>query len=520
MFQARQQIAEQLAVSRSLTQKTRNDDSTDDDESDENGSIPDIMLIQDPMNPWMLKQNEKSNVNSEFEFGYKKYLKDKMSNKEDSESDDAEDIEIDSQPVKYGLNTIKGVDKIFIDKPNNVNLIQSKEPIVESKTIRNINVHDKGQKNRNGCEEDTQSETINMLESKIPIKKRKSIKPEFEKVTRSKNKKIVATSIWTVECITDNNNKTKTKNIASAFDALESNITKKVEKKLNNLRKGIQTLEKLTKNNEKSKIKKRGHKEPRKNLEYLKLKNQKQKAIIDEELLETTSKTVPVMPTEDSQSNKLDATVELSAQVPVDSNIDPNRFIEVKPKYLNSARPGNNREIDVLDDDEQVVPRVNIEEIFEEDDVVASFRQEKEDEINKDRPEEINLTLPGWGSWGGIGVKAPKRKKNRFITKHAEKIPRRDENKGDIIIKEYKDPKLAVHKVKEVPYPFRSVKDYEASIRAPLGNTFIPEKAHKRLIKPSLVTKAGTIIEPMDEEELLVKKKKSFKNDSVIKIME
>lgn len=47
------------------------------------------------------------------------------------------------------------------------------------------------------------------------------------------------------------------------------------------------------------------------------------------------------------------------------------------------------------------------------------------------------------------------------------------------------------------------MKDYEASIRAPIGRTWLPETAHQKLIAPPVVTKLGTIIEPMDEGELL-----------------
>jgi U3 small nucleolar RNA-associated protein 14 len=59
-----------------------------------------------------------------------------------------------------------------------------------------------------------------------------------------------------------------------------------------------------------------------------------------------------------------------------------------------------------------------------------------------------------------------------------------------------------------LPFPFTSVKDFEASIRAPIGNTWIPQTAHRKLIKPSVVTKLGTVIEPMDEDMLVNKKMK------------
>lgn len=98
-----------------------------------------------------------------------------------------------------------------------------------------------------------------------------------------------------------------------------------------------------------------------------------------------------------------------------------------------------------------------------------------------------------------------RRKNRRFILKFPKDAPRKDENKGDVIIFEGENQKLKEHLVSELPYPFTTVKDFEASIRAPLGRTFVPENAHRRLIQPSVVTKSGQLIEPMTEEMLLEK---------------
>lgn len=57
--------------------------------------------------------------------------------------------------------------------------------------------------------------------------------------------------------------------------------------------------------------------------------------------------------------------------------------------------------------------------------------------------------------------------------------------------------------VTELPYPFKSVKDFEASLRAPVGRQFVPEVVHKKLTAPPIVTKMGTVIQPMTEDELL-----------------
>lgn len=73
--------------------------------------------------------------------------------------------------------------------------------------------------------------------------------------------------------------------------------------------------------------------------------------------------------------------------------------------------------------------------------------QEKEDAIQKNKPEDISLHLPGWGEWAGHNVKPNKRKSKRFVVKMPEAPPRRDENKGNVIINESEDSAARAHLV-------------------------------------------------------------------------
>lgn len=122
------------------------------------------------------------------------------------------------------------------------------------------------------------------------------------------------------------------------------------------------------------------------------------------------------------------------------------------------------------------------------------------------------MYLPGWGTWAGTNIKQnkAKRKQKQFILKFPKDAPRKDENKGNVIIFEGNNEELKEHLVSELPYPFTSVKDFEASIRAPLGRTFIPENAHARLIEPAVNTKIGKVIKPITED-VLVKKQPTLK---------
>lgn len=79
------------------------------------------------------------------------------------------------------------------------------------------------------------------------------------------------------------------------------------------------------------------------------------------------------------------------------------------------------------------------------------------------------------------------------------------------------DPKVIInpdtgasgHRVKQVPFPFRSVPEFEAGILAnPIGRTFVPETAFRVLTREKVSTKMGTIIPPMAEENIRARKTK------------
>ncbi|KAJ3646511.1 hypothetical protein Zmor_024096 [Zophobas morio] len=176
-----------------------------------------------------------------------------------------------------------------------------------------------------------------------------------------------------------------------------------------------------------------------------------------------------------------------------------------KKKQKTNQHPTNLIIPNIVTNEEVDDQRAVISEAFEDDDIVEEFNKDKSNEADKDKPKNINLTLPGWGSWGGTGIKVNKRKKRRFTMKAPKKIPRKDDNKRFLIINENAQNKVKEDMVSEVPFPFKTVKDFEASIRAPIGNTFMPETAYKKLIKLAVTTKMGTIIEPMSKELLLNK---------------
>lgn len=317
----------------------------------------------------------------------------------------------------------------------------------------------------------------------------KTPKRKNENVSKNnKKKKAITSTEWKVTSIDDD---TALENI---FDDLEHEIVKNVRKKAQN----------ITSNDQKKIKSPKPMKEKKAKKSDLSIPKRVTRPIINEELLENTTDATEEISTPASKElevlqNILNATSEPQAKT---KNINPHKIMNVKPVALNTELP----ELLTMEEDEGDDSNMaGIAEAFEDDDVVEEFNNEKAEEIEKSKPKNIDLSLPGWGSWGGKDLKTPKKKRRKFIINFPKKPKRKDMNKGRVIINEDGNEKARPHMVSEIPFPFKTVKDFEASIRAPIGNTFIPEVPHRRMIKPAVRTKMGTIIEPMSEEILMKK---------------
>ena len=56
--------------------------------------------------------------------------------------------------------------------------------------------------------------------------------------------------------------------------------------------------------------------------------------------------------------------------------------------------------------------------------IYFAFRAEKAKLIEATKPKDVDLTLPGWGEWGGGGLKPSKKKRKRFTIKVIYRIKR------------------------------------------------------------------------------------------------
>ncbi|XP_043348295.1 U3 small nucleolar RNA-associated protein 14 homolog A isoform X2 [Dermochelys coriacea] len=153
------------------------------------------------------------------------------------------------------------------------------------------------------------------------------------------------------------------------------------------------------------------------------------------------------------------------------------------------------------EEEEGADQRLVIKEAFAGDDVIADFLREKHKVEQAGKPQAVDLVLPGWGEWGGTGLRPSARKRKRFLIKPVPGPPRRDRHLPHVIISQQRNILAAAHQVNEVPFPFDRRQQFERSIRAPVGPTWNTQQAFQKLTAPRILTQPGHIIQPISAED-------------------
>jgi hypothetical protein len=164
------------------------------------------------------------------------------------------------------------------------------------------------------------------------------------------------------------------------FDSVEDKIQEKINKKLASMKR---LQDKQTKNEIRMK-RKRKNDDLVNDIDKLGLKGQqKMKPMIDKPMEESTDFN-PSNHSSESQNvtNIANFNSDAVSQTKK-AEIDPNKFMNVKPVYLKTALPNEIAgEEDALDDSEGEDQHQIISEAFADDDVVDEFQRDKEEEVN------------------------------------------------------------------------------------------------------------------------------------------
>lgn len=149
-----------------------------------------------------------------------------------------------------------------------------------------------------------------------------------------------------------------------------------------------------------------------------------------------------------------------------------------------------------LADDE--APQASIiKKAFEADDVFQQFAEAKAAEVEADAPKMIDVTLPGWGSWGGVGLEVAKGKVFQHEPGVVNPEERRDAKLSHVIIHERHSRRADKLSVSKVPYPFKTREEYEKHMAKPVGREWNSTSNFTKAIQPRVEAKAGAIIEPI-----------------------
>ncbi|XP_058239511.1 U3 small nucleolar RNA-associated protein 14 homolog A isoform X2 [Hemibagrus wyckioides] len=142
-----------------------------------------------------------------------------------------------------------------------------------------------------------------------------------------------------------------------------------------------------------------------------------------------------------------------------------------------------------------------IKEAFAGDDVISDFLKDKKKQEEAGQPKVVDLTLPGWGEWGGVGLKPSRYKRRKFRLKPHPAALRKDQKLPAVIISEKRNSSVALHQVSQLPFPFQNSSQFEVCMRSPVGQTWNTQNSVKKLTAPKVVTRLGSIIEPLRKED-------------------
>lgn len=160
---------------------------------------------------------------------------------------------------------------------------------------------------------------------------------------------------------------------------------------------------------------------------------------------------------------------------------------------------GSDNESDDDEKDNLMFKQLNlIKEAFAGDDVVSEFQEEKRRLIEEEDDKEEDMTLPGWGSWGGSDKpQKPKKKYVRKVDGVAQKDARQDKNKDNVIINERLNKHNLKYQSTNVPHPYETREQYERALRMPIGEEWAARATFQKSTLPRVIVKQGTVVDPL-----------------------
>ncbi|KAJ2896105.1 hypothetical protein GGI21_005077, partial [Coemansia aciculifera] len=176
---------------------------------------------------------------------------------------------------------------------------------------------------------------------------------------------------------------------------------------------------------------------------------------------------------ESTKLDKLSARLRAKRKNGGNTNAEESVLLDVT-KTLMTALPDDGSEdisVSLVANPNAFSQRELVEQAFADDNMVeAEFAAEKEAAMEDEAPKDVDVTLPGWGAWGGTGVAV----KKKIVRKAAEgsgvlKQNRLDAKMGEVIINQKPSKSANKYFASNLPFPFYTKEQYEETLQAPLG---------------------------------------------------
>lgn len=210
------------------------------------------------------------------------------------------------------------------------------------------------------------------IKDKIPKRKRNKDSSICDYAMNTRGVDICELLKQHFDCKNNKKSKSQDKNkISDSKGSKKENTKRKLNLK-------VQEVKKKFKANKTKKY----EEEQKENEDYsssLEFEDPKRKPILDFPLEETTSRTI-VQEDSNLRSLKTVNTVQEPASTSYEVEIDPKKYINIKPKHLKTQLPDVATGGDENSEQEEETHRI-MSEAFADDDVVEEFRKEKEDEV-------------------------------------------------------------------------------------------------------------------------------------------
>ena len=144
-----------------------------------------------------------------------------------------------------------------------------------------------------------------------------------------------------------------------------------------------------------------------------------------------------------------------------------------------------------------------IRRAFAGDSVIAEFDSEKAAAVSSELPQEVDMSLPGWGTWAGAGLTRREQRHAKAQRKQMKKrLPgddgvererRQDAKLKGVIISEKRVKKNDKYLATQLPHPFETRQQYERSLRLPVGPEWTTKETFQGMTKPRILLKQGVI---------------------------